>query len=79
MRDAYCRFTGGGDIFVQMQEMSLVIANMQKEEDNEGDPSLPSPRNVGDYIAGFTIKGKKLDCSSNKTLQKLSVYVGTAI
>jgi len=30
----------------------------KKEEDDEDDPSPHSPRNVGDYIAGFTIDRK---------------------
>ena len=56
-------------MYVEKQGTSLVIANIQEEEDDEDDPSPYSPRNDGDYSAGFTIKGKKSDNQSSKILR----------
>ena len=69
LRDGYCQFTGGGDVYIDNQEMSMIITNHQE------DPSV-SPRNDSDHMSG-TVEGKKSDVEITKL--KYQLFANTIV
>ena len=69
--ECFCRFTGGGDIFISMETESLVISNVDdgshsSKQQDDGSPyfSHPSPIESTHHMSGFTVEGKKTEATS---------------
>lgn len=75
--DHFCRFSGGGDIFISKKTVSMVIS--QQHDDPPDDyPSPRSPRNDSDHMSGFTVEGKKSEAKSIASL-KYQLFADTVL
>ena len=66
----YCKFRGGGDIYVEKRNTgnALVLCSGEYDLDDE-EQGVPSPKN--DDIIGLAIKGKKLSHNHDSLLYQL--------